>query len=80
MLAAPPAPGDQLQLGAGTVVEIVEVAHPEVHLEAAVALYGASLSALQLATADERGRFPWEAGHRGGRGGQPVLGARASPC
>jgi hypothetical protein len=26
--------------------------------------------------ADDRGHWPWETGFRGGRGGQPVLGAR----
>jgi Domain of unknown function (DUF4262) len=28
--------------------------------------------------ADDRGRWPWDQGVRGGRGGQPVLGARAA--
>jgi hypothetical protein len=32
---------------------------------------------LQLVYADDRGHWPWDTGFRGGRGGQPVLGARA---
>ncbi|HYT10357.1 MAG TPA: DUF4262 domain-containing protein [Mycobacteriales bacterium] len=72
-----PEAGEQIPLRGGPLAEIVELAHPEVHLEVAVALYGSDVRALQLVRADERGRFPWEPGHRAGRGGQPVLGPRA---
>ncbi|MGH3919481.1 MAG: DUF4262 domain-containing protein, partial [Pseudonocardiaceae bacterium] len=58
-------------------VEIVELPHPDAHLESAIALYGVEIRALQLVRADDRGRWPWERGYRGGRGGQPVLGPRA---
>jgi hypothetical protein len=75
--AEPPAPGAVLPLAGGPQVEIVRVAAPSVHLLVAAACYGTGISALQLAYADNRGRWPWERGFRGGRGGQPVLGARA---
>lgn len=76
--AGAPAPGEVLPLAAGPVVEIVQVAEPAVHLLVAAACYGAGVRALQLAYADGRGHWPWERGFRGGRGGQPVLGARAA--
>ena len=41
---------------------------------------GPGFAALQLVYADDRGHWPWDAGFRGGRGGQPVLGARAVPA
>jgi len=43
----------------------------------AVELFGPQITALQLVYADDRGHWPWDMGGRGGRGGQPVLGARA---
>jgi hypothetical protein len=55
----------------------VEVEHPEDHLIVAVALYGARVRALQLAWADDRGRWPWQPGHRARSAGQPLLGTRA---
>jgi hypothetical protein len=58
---------------------VVALPHPEAHLLTAVELYGHEVRALQLVRADDRGRWPWERGHRGGRGGQPVLGPRAGP-
>lgn len=77
---------DEVEVRAGEVMhlgelhlEAVEVEHPEAHLLAAVALYGPGVRAVQMVWADERGRLPWERGHRGGRGGQPVLGRRSSP-
>jgi hypothetical protein len=75
--AEPPAPGEVMRLTGGPTVEIVLVAAPSVHLLVAAACYWTEISALQLAYADDRGRWPWERGFRGGRGGQPVLGARA---
>jgi hypothetical protein len=75
--AEPPAPGEVLQLAGGPTVEVVPVAAPSVHLLVAAACYGTEISALQLTYADDRGRWPWDRGFRGGRGGQPVLGARA---
>ncbi len=68
--------GDQLTVE-GRLLEVVELPHPEAHLFTAAALYGPDLRGVQLVWADERGVWPWSRGHRGGRGGQPVLGPRA---
>lgn len=59
-------------------VEAVGLPHPDAHLFTAAYLYGPALRAVQLVWADDRGVLPWERGHRGGRGGQPVLGPRAA--
>lgn len=72
-----PEPGEQLPLIGGPLTEIVEVERPSVHLGVAVEFYGRRIRALQIVHADDRGRWPWERGYRGGRGGQPVLGNRA---
>lgn len=73
----PPSPGERFSIAGGPTVEVVELAVPDAHLDTAVALFGAdTVRALQLAWADDRGRWPWERGHRAGRGGQPVLGVR----
>ena len=72
-----PTAGEQVPLVGGPVIEYVRVAHPEVHLTRAAGLYGSSVSALQVVWADDRGRWPWDVGFRGRRGGQPVLGPRA---
>jgi hypothetical protein len=47
-------------------------------LAVAAEIFGPEIRALQLVHADDRGHWPWEVGFRGGRGGQPVLGVRAS--
>jgi hypothetical protein len=73
-----PAPGERAPLIGGPVIEIVEVAVPSAHLPVAVELCGPRIRALQLVHADDRGHWPWETGFRGMRGGQPVLGLRAS--
>jgi hypothetical protein len=72
-----PQPGERVRLTGGPLIEIVQVAEPAVHLVTAVELFGHRVRALQLVYADDRGHWPWDAGFRGGRGGQPVLGARA---
>jgi hypothetical protein len=74
--AEPPEPGERIPLRGGPEIEIVPLTAPEVHLVFAVALYGPEIRALQLVHADERGRWPWSADFRDGRGGQPVLGVR----
>lgn len=76
--AAAPQPGEQVALAGGPVIEIVKVTDPAAHLEIAVDLYGPGVRALQVVHADDRGHWPWEVGYRGVRGGQPVLGMRAS--
>ena len=74
--AEEPVLGEQVPLIGGPVVEFVRLPHPEVHLLRATDLYGSSVRALQVVWADDRGRWPWQVGFRGGRGGQPVLGPR----
>ena len=73
-----PRPGTVVPVRDGGVVEIVRVSEPTVHLAVAAAINGPGFLALQLVYADEQGRWPWDAGFRGGRGGQPVLGARTA--
>ena len=75
--AVPPEPGDRVQLGTRWF-EVVGLPHPEAHLFVATGLFE-GVQALQLVWPDERGQWPWQRGHRGGRGGQPVLGPRAEP-
>jgi hypothetical protein len=70
---APPA-GEVVPLREGPVVQFVRVDVPEVHLPVANELYGPALRALQMVWRDDHGKWPWEVGHRAGRGGQPVLG------
>lgn len=76
--AGAPRPGELLPLPDGPAIEVVRVTEPGVHLKVAAALNGPGFSALQLVYADERGHWPWDADFRGGHGGQPVLGTRAS--
>lgn len=75
---APPVPGGRIRLSRGRPGEVVQVAEPWVHMDVAAEMFDSPLSALQLVYADSRGRWPWDAGFRGGRGGQPVLGTRAA--
>jgi Domain of unknown function (DUF4262) len=58
------------------LIEVVEVEHPDVHLRFAVEICGSDVRALQLVWADDRGRWPWDAGWGHGRRSQPVLGVR----
>lgn len=69
-------PGETLESGP-FLMEAVEVSHPADHLGLAVAVHGGPVQALQLAWADDRGRWPWEPGHRVRCAGQPLLGERA---
>ena len=69
-------PGETLCSGP-FAMEAIEVERPEEHLRIAVAIYGPEVRALQLAWADDRGRWPWQPGHRARRAGQPLLGRRA---
>jgi hypothetical protein len=72
-----PAPGEQVRLRGGLLIEFVRVAVPTAHLNVAVELFGPGVRALQVVHADDRGHWPWDRGYRGVRGGQPVLGPRA---
>jgi Domain of unknown function (DUF4262) len=80
MHAEAPKPGERVTLSSGLLIEIVEVAEPAAHLLNAAAVYGSRIRALQIVHADYHDYWPWEPGYRGnGRGGQPVLGVRATP-
>jgi hypothetical protein len=72
-----PEPGGRIRLPGGRPGEVVQVAEPWVHMGVAAEMFESRLRALQLVYADSRGLLPWDLGFRGGRGGQPVLGARA---
>jgi hypothetical protein len=76
---AVPRPGESVQVEGGPLMEVVRVAEPSAHLFTAVEFYGPGIQALQLAWADDRGHWPWDAGFRGHKGGQPVLGLRTAP-
>jgi len=78
MHAEAPAPGERVPLTGGPLIEIVRVTEPSAHLRIATMFCGPQTTAIQLVYADDRGHWPWERGFRGGRGGQPVLGARAA--
>lgn len=66
--------GEEIRLPGGRPAQIVTVGTPWAHMDTAVALYGQRITALQVVHADRRGRWPWDAGYQGVRGGQPVLG------
>jgi hypothetical protein len=71
-----PKPGARFTLPGPTLVEVVEVEHPDAHMNAAIAVYGSEVRGLQLVWADWRGRWPWSPDFSNGRGMQPVLGVR----
>jgi hypothetical protein len=73
-----PRPGDEVLVEGGPLLEVVRVAQPSAHLLTAVEFYGPGIQALQLVYADDGGNWPWDAGFRGHKGGQPVLGLRAA--
>lgn len=77
MHASVPAPGEQVRLRRGPLIEFAQVAVPTAHLSICVELFGPGVRALQVVHADSRGHWPWDRGYRGIRGGQPVLGPRA---
>ncbi|EUA35724.1 hypothetical protein I552_6526 [Mycobacterium xenopi 3993] len=58
----PPAPGVQIEIRPGPLLEVVEVEHPDAHMNCAAAIFGNELRALQLVWADRRGRWPWVPG------------------
>jgi hypothetical protein len=69
-------PGERVTLPGGSLIEVVLIAEAAVHLTIAAEFHGPRFRAVQLVYADDRGHWPWDVGFRGGRGGQPVLGAR----
>ncbi|RWA17393.1 hypothetical protein MBRU_07125 [Mycolicibacterium brumae DSM 44177] len=70
-----PKPGETMTLPGG-IAEFVQVRRPDVHLLNAIRIYGPEVCALQVVWADRRGHWPWCPDFDGGRGSQPVLGAR----
>jgi hypothetical protein len=58
----------------GRTVQFLHVEVPDAHLHIAVDIYGPQIRATQVVWQDDRGKWPWEPGHRAGRGGQPILG------
>ncbi|MDT5007307.1 MAG: hypothetical protein QOJ24_4483 [Mycobacterium sp.] len=70
-------PGQKVAVRSGPLMEVVEVANPDAHMQWAVAFGGQGVRALQLVWADGRGRWPWAAAFSDGRGRQPVLGVRS---
>jgi hypothetical protein len=76
--AEAPVPGEQVPLIGGPLIEIVRVTEPSAHLRVAAEFCGPQFTAIQLVYTDDRGHWPWDRGFRGGRGGQPVLGARTA--
>ena len=74
-----PVPGERILIGGELLLEVVQVQHPEAHMNVAVAFYGADLRALQLVWPDDRGHLPWCAAFSNGNVRQPVLGVRVDP-
>ncbi|UMB68057.1 DUF4262 domain-containing protein [Mycobacterium paraterrae] len=71
-----PVPGDFITLGAEVELAVVQVDHPEAHLNMAMALYGKDVKALQLVWADAQGHRPWCPEFSNGGLRQPVFGVR----
>ena len=58
------------------LLEVVEVDHPQIHLQFAACLMGPHFRALQLVWTDDFEVFPWDRGWADGRCRQPVFGRR----
>lgn len=71
-----PTPGERILIGGEVLLDVVQVEHPDAHMNVAVAFYGTGLKALQLVWADDRGHRPWCAEFANGQARQPVLGVR----
>lgn len=71
-----PVPGEWISIPDGPMLAVVQVEHPDAHMNVAVAFYGPELRALQLVWADERGHRPWCPEFSNGQLQQPVLGVR----
>ncbi|WP_343710249.1 DUF4262 domain-containing protein [Mycobacterium sp.] len=75
-----PTPGHRITIADGDAeLEVVQVEHPDAHMNVAVAFYGPELRALQLVWADDRGHWPWCPAFGDGKARQPVLGVRFCP-
>lgn len=71
-----PMPGDWISIPDGPTLAVVQVEHPDAHLNVAIAFYGSDLRALQLVWADDRGHQPWCPEFANGGVRQPVFGVR----
>ena len=74
-----PLPGERILVGGELLLDVVQVQHPDAHMNVAVAFYGADLRALQLVWPDDRGHRPWCEAFSHAQGRQPVLGVRIDP-
>lgn len=74
-----PVPGERILIGGELLLEVVQVEHPDAHLNIAVALYGNEIKALQLVWPDDQGHRPWCAEFDNGGVRQPVLGVPVDP-
>lgn len=71
-----PVPGELISTPDGPPAVVVQVQHPDAHMDMAVAFYGSDVRALQLVWADDHGHRPWCPDFSNGRIRQPVLGVR----
>jgi hypothetical protein len=74
-----PVPGDFISIGDEVELCVVQVEHPDAHVNMAIALYGSDVQALQLVWADDNGHRPWCAEFSNGDVRQPVFGVRVEP-
>jgi hypothetical protein len=74
-----PVPGELILIGGALELYVVQVEHPDAHMNMAVALYGPGVQALQLVWPDDRGHRPWCAEFSNGGVRQPVFGVRVDP-
>ncbi|UQX11846.1 DUF4262 domain-containing protein [Candidatus Mycobacterium methanotrophicum] len=72
-----PIPGELISIAGDVLLGVVQVQHPDAHMDVAVAFYGSELRALQLVWPDDRGHRPWCPAFSNGDLRQPVLGVRA---
>lgn len=70
-------PGELISSPDAPPLEVVQVQHPDAHMNVAVAFYGPDVRALQLVWADDRGHHPRCPEFSRGQARQPVLGLRA---
>jgi hypothetical protein len=71
-----PVPGHLISIAGGSLLEVVQVQHPDAHMNVAVAFYGTDVKALQLVWPDGQGHRPWCPEFSNGQARQPVLGVR----
>ncbi|MGH3632822.1 DUF4262 domain-containing protein [Mycobacterium sp.] len=71
-----PVPGEWISIPNGPMLAVVQVEHPDAHMNVAVAFYGSDVRALQLVWADDNGHRPWCPEFSNGAVRQPVLGVR----